>query len=137
MKMSTACCFYCRDGKAEEDLGVIENLEKGILLRSICDTMVPKLVAQDIPLLRSLLQGVFPGADLLFVEEVILEVSARPLMKRSVSMTVVTSLSLSPKAAGLYSSFFRRKYVFYVKLAISNRALHGWLRFYSYTKFND
>lgn len=68
--------FHFRDDGGPKDAGSIEALEKDILLRSICDTMVPKLVAQDVPLLRSLLQGVFPGADLLPVEEAILEVRA-------------------------------------------------------------
>lgn len=66
-----------RDGISDKNIDEIEALEKDILLRSICDTMVPKLVAQDVPLLRSLLQGVFPGADLLPVEEAMLEVRER------------------------------------------------------------
>ena len=32
-----------------------------ILIQSVCETMVPKLVAEDIPLLHSLLTDVFPG----------------------------------------------------------------------------
>ena len=32
-----------------------------ILIQSICETMVPKLVSEDIPLLYSLLSDVFPG----------------------------------------------------------------------------
>jgi dynein heavy chain 1 len=43
--------------------------EQGILLQSLCDTLVPKLTAQDIPLLESLLAGVFPGATLTRVSE--------------------------------------------------------------------
>jgi dynein heavy chain 1 len=41
--------------------------EQNILLRSLCDTLVPKLIAQDIPLLESLLTGVFPGSTLIQV----------------------------------------------------------------------
>lgn len=37
--------------------------ERDVLLRSICETMIPKLVAEDIPLLQSLLLDVFPGAE--------------------------------------------------------------------------
>lgn len=37
--------------------------ERDVLLRSICETMMPKLVADDIPLLQSLLLDVFPGTD--------------------------------------------------------------------------
>ena len=32
-----------------------------ILIQSVCETVVPKLVAEDIPLLHSLLTDVFPG----------------------------------------------------------------------------
>jgi dynein heavy chain 1 len=35
------------------------------LIKSLCDTLVPKLVAEDIPLLSSLLQGVFPGSSII------------------------------------------------------------------------
>ena len=42
----------------------LEIFEQNILLRSLCDTVVPKLVAEDIPLLSNLLLGVFPGADI-------------------------------------------------------------------------
>eukprot|EP00923_Selenidium_pygospionis_P010873 GHVN01019032.1.p1 GENE.GHVN01019032.1~~GHVN01019032.1.p1 ORF type:complete len:2863 (-),score=448.94 GHVN01019032.1:301-8082(-) len=41
--------------------------------------MVPKLVAQDVPLLRSLLSGVFPGADIVSVDEKLLEDEIRKL----------------------------------------------------------
>ncbi|KAK9719430.1 dynein heavy chain [Basidiobolus ranarum] len=37
--------------------------EQEILIQSIRETVVPKLVADDIPLLRSLLADVFPGVD--------------------------------------------------------------------------
>jgi dynein heavy chain 1 len=42
----------------------LEIFEQNILLRSLCDTVVPKLVAEDIPLLSNLLLGVFPGAEI-------------------------------------------------------------------------
>ncbi|KAG0726862.1 Dynein heavy chain, cytoplasmic [Chionoecetes opilio] len=43
---------------------IAENLpEQEILIQSVCETMVPKLVAEDIPLLFSLLSDVFPGID--------------------------------------------------------------------------
>lgn len=35
--------------------------EQEILIQSVCETMVPKLIAEDIPLLFSLLSDVFPG----------------------------------------------------------------------------
>jgi len=39
--------------------------EENILLKSLCDTLVPKLIAEDIPLLSSLLAGVFPGSKII------------------------------------------------------------------------
>ncbi|PHJ23624.1 dynein heavy chain, partial [Cystoisospora suis] len=53
----------------EED---VIRVEENLLLRSVCDTVVPKLVAQDVPLLRSLLSGVFPGSDITMLEEKVL-----------------------------------------------------------------
>ncbi len=52
-----------RRGETFIDEGAIaENLpEQEILIQSVCETMVPKLVAEDIPLLFSLLTDVFPG----------------------------------------------------------------------------
>jgi dynein heavy chain 1 len=49
-------------GEVNIDEGTIaENLpEQEILIQSVCETMVPKLVAEDIPLLFSLLNDVFP-----------------------------------------------------------------------------
>jgi len=47
----------------------VDDWETNIFLRSICDTIVPKLVAEDVPLLSNLLSGVFPGMDLMRIEE--------------------------------------------------------------------
>ncbi|KRZ77608.1 Dynein heavy chain, cytoplasmic [Trichinella papuae] len=45
---------------SEGDIG--EQLpEQEILIQSVCETLVPKLVAEDIPLMFSLLSDVFPG----------------------------------------------------------------------------
>jgi len=43
--------------------------EQTVLLRSVCDTIVPKLVAEDIPLLSNLLSGVFPGSQINPIKE--------------------------------------------------------------------
>ncbi|KAH3764595.1 cytoplasmic dynein heavy chain [Pelomyxa schiedti] len=48
-----------------DTLSGIEQEEQEVLIRSVCDTIVPKLVAEDIPLLHNLVKDVFPGADLL------------------------------------------------------------------------
>jgi dynein heavy chain 1, cytosolic len=42
-----------------------EDWEARILIKSMCDTLVPKLIAEDIPLLSSLLSGVFPGISII------------------------------------------------------------------------
>ncbi|KAK8783262.1 hypothetical protein V5799_015396, partial [Amblyomma americanum] len=49
---------------AVEENSIAEHLpEQEILIQSVCETMVPKLVAEDIPLLFSLLSDVFPGVS--------------------------------------------------------------------------
>ncbi|KAK3912297.1 Dynein heavy chain, cytoplasmic [Frankliniella fusca] len=54
-----------KSGESNIDEAVIaENLpEQEILIQSVCETMVPKLVAEDIPLLFSLLSDVFPNVE--------------------------------------------------------------------------
>ncbi|EUB63753.1 Cytoplasmic dynein 1 heavy chain [Echinococcus granulosus] len=50
--------------EAVNESNIAEHLpEQEILIQSIMETMVPKLVAQDIPLLYSLLKDVFPGVS--------------------------------------------------------------------------
>ena len=49
--------------KKGEDSDTTETQEQAVMIRSICETTVPKLVSEDIPLLYSLVQDVFPGAD--------------------------------------------------------------------------
>ncbi|XP_073982188.1 dynein heavy chain, cytoplasmic isoform X4 [Rhodnius prolixus] len=49
-------------GDTLDETSIAENLpEQEILIQSVCETMVPKLVAEDIPLLFSLLNDVFPN----------------------------------------------------------------------------
>ncbi|XP_047193613.1 cytoplasmic dynein 1 heavy chain 1 isoform X1 [Scophthalmus maximus] len=51
-------------GEVVDENDIAENLpEQEILIQSVCETMVPKLVAEDIPLLFSLLSDVFPGVQ--------------------------------------------------------------------------
>lgn len=47
----------------------LEEFEQKILLRSVCETLVPKLIADDVPLLANLLQGVFPGSSIPTIRE--------------------------------------------------------------------
>eukprot|EP00916_Digyalum_oweni_P025987 GHVL01042788.1.p1 GENE.GHVL01042788.1~~GHVL01042788.1.p1 ORF type:complete len:2866 (+),score=438.01 GHVL01042788.1:781-8598(+) len=55
----------------------LQEQEQSLLIRSVCDTVVPKLVGGDVPLLRNLLDGVFPGTDLVRVAEASLEDECR------------------------------------------------------------
>jgi len=49
-------------GAEADEAKITETLnEQEILIQSICETMVPKLVAEDIPLLHSLMSDVFPS----------------------------------------------------------------------------
>ncbi|EPQ28904.1 uncharacterized protein PFL1_03705 [Pseudozyma flocculosa PF-1] len=41
----------------------IEVAEQEILIQSVSETIVPKLIAEDVPLLKSLLSDVFPGVE--------------------------------------------------------------------------
>lgn len=51
-------------GENIDEASIAENLpEQEILIQSVCETMVPKLVAEDIPLLFSLLSDVFPNVN--------------------------------------------------------------------------
>lgn len=47
---------------------VLEDFEQRILLGSVCETIVPKLIANDIPLLSNLLQGVFSGSSIPIIQ---------------------------------------------------------------------
>ncbi|TFK76697.1 dynein heavy chain protein 1 [Pluteus cervinus] len=50
-------------------IGLSDNIsEQIILIQSVTETIVPKLVADDVPLLTSLLADVFPGVDYLPVD---------------------------------------------------------------------
>jgi len=51
------------------DISAINEWEQQVLLKSVCDTVVPKLVSEDIPLLSSLLSGVFPGSDIIQIQD--------------------------------------------------------------------
>lgn len=52
------------DESSIDEASIAENLpEQEILIQSVCETMVPKLVAEDIPLLFSLLNDVFPNVN--------------------------------------------------------------------------
>ncbi len=54
-----------RAEKEGDSLDDFQKWEQNILLRTVCNTIVPKLIAEDVPLLSSLLSGVFPGSDII------------------------------------------------------------------------
>ena len=56
-----------KESKATSESGKISDealklVELQVLIKSVCETVVPKLVAADIPLFKNLLSGVFPSA---------------------------------------------------------------------------
>lgn len=52
-------------------------IEQFFVIRSICDTIVPKLVPQDVPRLQSLLAGVFPGSEIVPIDAALLTAEVR------------------------------------------------------------
>ena len=65
--------FSLKKGKRMFTSPEVAQSEQKILLRAIFDTLVPKLVAQDKPLMQSLISGVFPGADVGIVDNQVLQ----------------------------------------------------------------
>jgi dynein heavy chain 1 len=61
--------------------------EQHLLIQSVCESVIPKLVSQDIPLFHSLLSDVFPGAS-------VYQISEKEL--RSIIDSVSLELSLTP-----------------------------------------
>jgi dynein heavy chain 1 len=50
----------------------IDAIETEVLIKSTCDSVLPKLVADDIPLFVSLLKAVFPNCELQKLDEAVL-----------------------------------------------------------------
>ena len=51
-------------GETVDPYAISEQInEQDVLIQCICETTIPKLVAEDIPLMRSLLADVFPGIE--------------------------------------------------------------------------
>ena len=67
--MITGSLKRSESAKVSDPAEIDEKWEANILIKSLCDTLVPKLIAEDIPLLRWLLQGVLPGSDIIQVRE--------------------------------------------------------------------
>ncbi|KAK6191509.1 hypothetical protein SNE40_003176 [Patella caerulea] len=69
-------------GEPVDEGSIAENLpEQEILIQSVMETMVPKLVAEDIPLLHSLLSDVFPGVKYSAAEMKLLRQEIRKVCK--------------------------------------------------------
>ena len=63
-RMETARQAYIQRGQAVDEEAIAAEVdEQDVLIQSVSETMIPKLVAEDIPLLKSLLQDVFPGVQ--------------------------------------------------------------------------
>jgi dynein heavy chain 1 len=56
--------------KENKDLANQPQEEQKIILRSFCDTVVPKLVSEDTPLLETLIKGVFPSAEVPKIDDI-------------------------------------------------------------------
>lgn len=59
----------------------VAEAEERVVLRSIYDTLVPKLVAQDKPLMECLIEGTFPGCSIGATEQQVLQDEIRRLCK--------------------------------------------------------
>ncbi|CAA9986414.1 dynein heavy chain, putative [Plasmodium knowlesi strain H] len=57
------------NAKTDSSTESIVEMEQNLLLKSVCDTVYPKLVSSDILLIRSLLTGVFPNINVAPFEE--------------------------------------------------------------------
>ena len=69
------------------------------MIKSLCDTLVPKLVAEDIPLLQSLLTGVFPGSTIIQIRE---EKLIEQLEKLSIKHNLICKGPFTEKVLQLY-----------------------------------
>ncbi|KAL7421138.1 dynein heavy chain [Cryptotrichosporon argae] len=62
LKAVLASAGILKRDRAEGDEGIVE---QQIMIQSVTETIVPKLVAEDVPLLKALLEDVFPGIEYL------------------------------------------------------------------------
>jgi len=92
----------------------------GILIRSVCETVIPKLVAEDIPLLRSLLSDVFPGADFQAIEMERIRESIQKICKER---CLVAQTEWVEKLLQLYQIQVREtlRMMLYLALTLSSR----------------
>lgn len=65
-----------------ETIADLNLFEQGILIRSVCETFVPKLIQDDIPLLSNLLMGVFPNSEIPVITEEKLRTAIKKVCKR-------------------------------------------------------
>ncbi|KAI9911312.1 hypothetical protein PsorP6_009030 [Peronosclerospora sorghi] len=66
-----------------ENSANIEELETKALIGSITDTILPKLISNDVPVFETLLKGVFPGSDAHCTEEENLRAKIVELAKKN------------------------------------------------------
>lgn len=85
--------------KENRDLANQPIEEQKIILRSFCDTVVPKLISEDTPLLETLIKGVFPSAEIPKIEDLKLraalseECKQRNLLESDIFMEKVLQLN--------------------------------------------
>lgn len=71
-----------RDALAQNTGAPLHMIERDVLILSTCSTVVPKLVAEDLPTFRTLLQGIFPDCDIIELEEAILRNHIEEICKK-------------------------------------------------------
>lgn len=74
-------------------------VEQELLIRSVCETMIPKLVAEDIPLLKSLLLDVFPNSQ---IPAIALDALREQIISISKQRNLVPSTAWVEKLLQLY-----------------------------------
>jgi len=57
-------------------------VERNVLIKGACNNVVPKLVAEDLPLFSSLLKAVFPGSDVQSLDDTMLRAALQKVCAR-------------------------------------------------------
>ena len=87
--------------KQPSEKELMNTYEESVMLRSICENIIPKLVAEDIPLFKSLLSDVFPGAEANSIE---LDALKKQIISITKEINLVPSEQWVEKQLQLYST---------------------------------
>lgn len=118
-----------RGDKAVDEASIAESLpEQDILIQSVCETMVPKLVAEDIPLLFSLLSDVFPNVGYTRAEMTGL-IYGLTLMIIQLNVELVLSIIFFAQVLKMKSGKYVLKNFWFVE-KVTNKAELGWRRYF-------